>query len=133
MFTWQTFHATKAMNREYTGLMDIASLYKDFGRRLKTARKSAGMTQETLAAQVGLSRASITNIERGRQHIHVHTMFLICYAVGVHPSNLLMDMEPPQKKEIDKQRLTAVGLSNDGLAWVQKIIASNNNNKETEQ
>lgn len=130
MFTSQTFHATNIYNREYVNTMDIDSLYKDLGKRLKTARKSAGLTQQTLADKVGLSRASITNIERGRQHIHIHTMFNICYTLGVNPSDLLINLEPTPKKELDKRRLISVDLSTGGVAWVEKIIASNK--KETD-
>ena len=43
----------------------VASLKKQFGQRLKTLRKQAGITQEQLAETTGLTIESISNIERG--------------------------------------------------------------------
>ena len=73
-------------------------LYKEFGRLLKSARKDAGLTQNEVAGRVGLSRTSITNIERGTQHIPLHQLFLLASAVGVSPDALL----PDQKAALDE-------------------------------
>jgi transcriptional regulator with XRE-family HTH domain len=112
--------------------MDITLLYKEFGRRLKDARKTAKLTQEILAAQVGLSRTSITNIERGRQHIQIHTMFLLCDAIGIHPSKLLKNMRLTPDNELDTLHSEKSSLSTEGKAWVEKII-STKNDKESGQ
>lgn len=40
-------------------------LLREIGTRIKTMRKSSGMSQQELADQVGLSRVSISEIERG--------------------------------------------------------------------
>jgi transcriptional regulator with XRE-family HTH domain len=66
-------------------------LYEQFGRHLRKARKTAGLTQEQVAERVKLTRTSITNIERGRQHIVLHQLFLLASAVGVSPQDLLPD------------------------------------------
>ena len=63
----------------------------DFGRRLRAARTRARLTQDTLAKRVGLSRTSITNIERGNQHVALHHLFELSRAVGVPPAELLPD------------------------------------------
>ena len=65
--------------------------YKEFGRLVREARERTEpkITQERLAAIVGLSRTSITNIESGKQHIPLHTLFAIADAVGVKPADLL--------------------------------------------
>ena len=47
------------------------------------------MTQERLGRLVGLSRTSITNIEKGRQHISLHQLFAIAEALRVRPDMLL--------------------------------------------
>lgn len=49
----------------------------------------ARLTQQDVAQRVGLSRTSITNIERGRQHIPLHFLYLLASAVGVPPEQLL--------------------------------------------
>lgn len=45
-------------------------LYKAIGARIRRTRERGGkkMSQAALAAQLGISRASVVNIEAGRQH-----------------------------------------------------------------
>jgi DNA-binding XRE family transcriptional regulator len=58
------------------------------------------MTQGRLATAVGLSRTSITNIERGRQKIFLHTLADVADVLGVQ----LHDLVPQQAKPtLDKQ------------------------------
>jgi transcriptional regulator with XRE-family HTH domain len=63
--------------------------YKRFGRRLARLRKKAAVSQQSLAGCVGLSRTSITNIERGRQPVQVHTLYAIANALGIEVPDLL--------------------------------------------
>ena len=71
-------------------------LYEVFGRLVHKHRKSGKdvMTQDRLGKLVGLSRTSITNIEKGRQHVSLHQLYRIADALGVTPDILL---PPPQK------------------------------------
>jgi transcriptional regulator with XRE-family HTH domain len=64
-------------------------LYREFGALLRDSRRKAGLTQAQVADRVGLSRTSITNIEKGRQHVLLHQVFLLASAVGISPSALL--------------------------------------------
>ena len=68
-------------------------IYPEIGRRLLEARKGR-FTQEQLAdalAQRGvqLKRASIANIEKGKQRIMLHILFEIAEILGVEVSSLL--------------------------------------------
>ena len=47
------------------------------------------MTQDRLGTLVGLSRTSITNIEKGRQHVSLHQLYRIADVLGVTPDMLL--------------------------------------------
>jgi transcriptional regulator with XRE-family HTH domain len=62
--------------------------YAEVGRRVRMAREAAGLTQDALADQVDLSRTSVTNIEKGRQKIALHTLCKVASAVGVEPATL---------------------------------------------
>jgi transcriptional regulator with XRE-family HTH domain len=69
----------------------VERLYVAFGRGLRKARVDANLTQRELAGRVGLARTSITNIERGAQHVSLHHLFLLSSAVGLQPEKLLPD------------------------------------------
>lgn len=70
--------------------MSINEIYEMFGRRLAAVRDSSGMTQTDLANLIGLSRASIANIEAGRQKIMLHQLLAMTRALKLRsPSELL--------------------------------------------
>src|SRR5260221_694169 len=47
------------------------------------------VSQSALAEAVGLSRASIANIERGHHRVQIHVLYDIAVALGVEPHELL--------------------------------------------
>jgi transcriptional regulator with XRE-family HTH domain len=61
---------------------------------VRSARQGAKLTQEALAKRLGLSRTSVTNIERGTQHIPIHVLFDLARALGVGPAELLPPDQP---------------------------------------
>ena len=62
--------------------------YEEVGRRIRLARKGR-LTQKDLADRVSLTRTSITNIEKGRQKVLLHTLADIAEALQVAPVTLL--------------------------------------------
>ena len=103
--------------------MKIGPIYEEFGRGLRSARKAANLTQEALAERVGLSRTSITNIEKGRQHVSLHILFSLAAAVVVEPVELLPQKESAYKLEmIDQELLKGTELGQEGKEWLQRII-----------
>lgn len=81
--------------------------YAEFGRRLRAARDERGLTQQAVAKSTKLSRASLANIERGRQRILLNTLVDLAMAVGVSPQGLLPDVattEPVDVAELLKGR-----------------------------
>jgi transcriptional regulator with XRE-family HTH domain len=67
----------------------MEGLYREFGEILRAHRKAAGLTQSEVAERVQLQRTSITNIEKGRQHVPLHQLFRLASAVGAEPADLL--------------------------------------------
>lgn len=58
------------------------------GQRLRAIRASQGRTATWLARQIGLSRASISQIERGKQSLDPDDAIAAARALGVAPSNI---------------------------------------------
>jgi transcriptional regulator with XRE-family HTH domain len=52
--------------------VDTDQFYADVGKRISARRKAAGLTQEALAAAMGMSRPALANIERGGQRLALH-------------------------------------------------------------
>lgn len=75
----------------------IKALYAETGVRVRRTRKQQGWSQVDLAQAVGLARASIANLEAGRQRPPVHVMLLIAKTLDV-PLNVLL----PSGTELDK-------------------------------
>lgn len=65
------------------------SFYREVGLKIREARDQKKLTQEDLAQTVGLTRTSLTNIEKGRQKFLLHTFVAIASALEVTPAKLL--------------------------------------------
>jgi transcriptional regulator with XRE-family HTH domain len=77
--------------------------YRQFGQLLAQVRRKKGKSQEFLADELGLSRTSITNIEKGRQPIQLHSLYRIARLLGVElkellPSPQVFDLQRPAEK-----------------------------------
>jgi transcriptional regulator with XRE-family HTH domain len=70
---------------------DQEILYKSIGNQIKDLRKRMRLSQEELAEQLGLSRASVVNIEKGRQHPSVHMLVDIAKIFKVPVTDFLSD------------------------------------------
>jgi transcriptional regulator with XRE-family HTH domain len=71
------------------GSQDQASFYQLLGANIQKSRRKLGISQDELARLVGLTRTSLTNIERGRQHPPIYTFCEIAERLNVDPSALL--------------------------------------------
>ena len=76
--------------------MEIPALYKRIGSTVKFKRRAMGLTQQQLAKQLGISRASLANIETGRQRILVHQLYDLAMQLNANVSGLL-----PEPSEVD--------------------------------
>jgi transcriptional regulator with XRE-family HTH domain len=78
------------------------AFYAEVGHRIKRARETLGITQEALASLVSLCRTSITNIEKGRQKLLLHTFVDFVAALQVTPAELLPDSESHLQQVLDE-------------------------------
>lgn len=106
---------------------DSKTFYAEVGKRVREARDKSGLTQEALATQVSLTRVSITNIEKGRQKILLHTFVDIATALHVEPTGLL----PIEPSNTDSRLDELVkGLPEAERDWVKSTVASRNIGKK---
>lgn len=98
-------------------------VYKLIGQRIRTARLKRGLSQENLAKCVDLTRTSITNIEKGRQKLLVHTLFLLSDALAVPIVDLLTAEETPDPSRYAK-KLLPVEIRSDARDWVLSGLVS---------
>jgi transcriptional regulator with XRE-family HTH domain len=70
--------------------MDERELYRELGRAIAGRRKHLEFTQQAVAKRAGMSRASLANIEVGRQKVLVHQLYGLAAALSLDsPARLL--------------------------------------------
>lgn len=69
--------------------------YTAVGQRVARYRLAEGKTQEQVALACGLSRASIANLEAGRQQTPTHTLAMIARELGLRIADLMPDAPLP--------------------------------------
>jgi transcriptional regulator with XRE-family HTH domain len=67
----------------------VDPFYRRLGERIRNCRRAKQITQEGMAAHMGLTRTSIVNIEKGRQHLAVHQLVRISDLLGCTPGDLI--------------------------------------------
>ena len=73
----------------YERSMNPDRIYQQIGIVIRSRRKKLSMTQQQLAAHLGISRASLANIEVGRQKVFVHHLYALAAALRLKPDELL--------------------------------------------
>lgn len=68
---------------------EITEFYREIGARIRKYRKKIGMKPEMLAQQLGLTRPSIVNIEKGRHKPSIDTLLQISELLFVSYTELI--------------------------------------------
>ena len=81
--------------------------YRHFGQLLAEVRRKKKISQEMLAVELGLSRTSITNIEKGRQPVQLHSLYTIARLFQVElkdllPSPQILEMPQPERLTVSR-------------------------------
>jgi len=72
--------------------MSEMRLYRQLGKAIAKRRDDIGLKQQEVAKAIGLARASLANIENGRQRILVHQLFRLVTALKL---NSITELVPP--------------------------------------
>jgi len=60
----------------------VSDLVKEFGKILRLKRKTAGYSQESFAAYVGIERGNYGKMERGLVNIKLETLYKLTNALN---------------------------------------------------
>jgi transcriptional regulator with XRE-family HTH domain len=93
-----------------------SAVYSNVGARIRDERERRNVSQEMLADRVGLTRTSITNIEKGRQRVLLHTLLEIARVLNLKPTRLLPDVS--RLSEIDMPP----DLSKNVSRWIERSL-----------
>ena len=75
-------------------------LYRHVGSQIRQSRLAAKLRQEQLATRVGVSRASIANIEAGKQALSLHSLVAIARALDATVEGLLPQGGAGQREHV---------------------------------
>lgn len=76
--------------------MALKDLYSIIGQRIRDCRDRLELTQADLSRHTGINRATLSNIESGKQQVSLHSLYLIAEALQKEVSYFL-----PTVKEIN--------------------------------
>ena len=110
-------------------------IYRELGRSVRRYRTGAHRTQAQLSAEISISRASLANIEAGRQQVLLHHLYAIADALDLDSPSDLMPVPPPPNAEPADLPLPAEGLSETQRQEVLRLMGSvmrNGDQNETE-
>jgi len=72
------------------------------GEELRKARELAGLTQEQLSFQAGLSRPYVSQLERNLKSPTVDTLFRICDALEVEAADIIARVDAARKRKLNR-------------------------------
>lgn len=107
-------------------MADPKAFYREVGQNVRMKREQLGLTQEALASQVALKRTSITNIEKGRQRLLLHTFVDIAQALSVEPALLLPAVIGGSKERLDAKLKEYSSSQQD---WIKTTLESSTTNR----
>lgn len=101
---YEVWFVVKSPPRSHLRLMTKA-LRRKLGARIRSARQSAGLSQEALANQIERTSESISNIERGGQLPAIDTLIALSGALKLPLSELLQHVD--DDRDVSKERALA--------------------------
>jgi transcriptional regulator with XRE-family HTH domain len=82
-----------------------AAFYREVGENIRKWRTQRSLSQDTLAKLIGLTRTSLTNIEKGRQHPPLHTFCEIVEKLKIEIADLLPARSTSASEPVDFKQL----------------------------
>lgn len=105
--------------------MSAERFYSDLGSRIAVGRRAAGLKQVEVAERTGLSRASIANIEAGKQRVFLDQAVAIAAAINLESLDSILP-QPAEDNAISTMDSlkSAKGLSRSQERMLASILDS---------
>lgn len=105
----------------------MAELDEIVGQRISGARRAAGLTQEELAAEVGIATENLSRAECGRTILRTRNLIAVADALDVSLDDLVKGREPePRKRPTVVVRLVKrfEGLDDETAKQAAKVLTA---------
>jgi transcriptional regulator with XRE-family HTH domain len=96
------YQLTRETLSDSSAVVEDDEIYHELGRRIAARRSFLRITQAEVGERMGVSRASVANIEAGRQKLQVHQLYAIARALGFGD---LSDILPTKVPALDGDSL----------------------------
>ncbi len=103
--------------------MDDEWLYREIGTIIAARRDKLGLKQAEVATRIGISRASLANMEVGRQRLLVHQLYRLAEALQLDGPQLLLPTKQNGPK-ISPIPIGSLDLTPKQLNQVENLINS---------
>ncbi len=99
-------------------------IYKLIGEKVRILREEKAFSQKDLSSLLGISRASISNIELGRHQIPIYSLYTIADKFGIKVSDILPTNEEIQSSSElgDLAKLLPKDLDEKALNSVKEVL-----------
>jgi transcriptional regulator with XRE-family HTH domain len=75
----------------------ISDAARVLGERIRGRRHELGLSQEAMAAQIGIHWTFLGQVERGQRNLNLHNLVKLAAGLGLDPAELVRGLQPPQE------------------------------------
>lgn len=98
-------------------------VYKIIGSKIKQRREESKLTQEEIAKELNLSRASIANYESGKQRISVAELYNLAERFGIDIMDILPSLKVIKREVTPENKLDrATDIEKDAKAEIREFM-----------
>lgn len=99
-------------------------LYRRLGRTVAARRVQLDLTQRDVAERLGLSRASLANLESGRQRIMVHQLFALANTLKLKSILELVPQTWTPASPLPDLEVNGTDLTSRERSSIEQLVAS---------
>ena len=100
----------------------VKLLYQSLGHRIKTERLNRNLKQGQFAMQLKISRASLVNIEKGRQRAPLHLIYSLSSLLKVELSDLLPEVKDFPDSSLNKETIQNIKKTSQGDPEMEDML-----------